>query len=138
MIKLDHVGWVTNNVELFEAFWVKGLGFKRIGDSRVSKSKANKLFGIDFGAKCFRYKLDDIIIEIHVFDFHVHIGDGDEFVKHGINHISLTVDNREEFLKELLLKIDPFPVNRATDPRGWDNIFIQDYEGNWIELREKF
>src|SRR5690606_12640858 len=51
----------------------------------------------------------------------------------GINHICLHVVNRQEFMDSL-----PESITKRIyeDPRGWTNMFIQDFDGHWIELRE--
>ena len=78
---------------------------------------------------------DDIEIEIHQFlsnskkyNFN--------FNKPGINHICLFVKtNREIFLNNLPEDIE---IKSFDNPLGYKNIFIKDYENNWIELRENF
>jgi catechol 2,3-dioxygenase-like lactoylglutathione lyase family enzyme len=131
LLKIDHVGWITNNVNKFEKFWVDILGFEKVWESHLSEELAKTLFGVNYGAKCLRYKKDEIVIEVHSFDQLVN-EEEQIFVKYGINHIALFVPSREEFLKQF-----NFNTHIYHNPGGWDNIFIQDFEGNWIELKEK-
>lgn len=130
-IKLDHVGFVTNNPEKFEKFWVGILGFKRIWESKLTPEICKFLFDIDYGVLCRRYEKDDMVIEIHCFDKPV-IESSKQFNRFGLNHICLFVDDRREFLKQYNLKAKIYD-----NPRGHKNIFLQDFEGNWIELKEK-
>lgn len=127
-IKLDHVGFVTNKLALFESFWVELLGFEKVFESHIPDEMNQTLFGCD-GAYCARYNKEDITIEVHVYDKPVP-HDRRPFNVFGINHIALHVDNREEFIK-------PFKQHIYHNPKGWDNIFIEDFEGNWIEVRTK-
>lgn len=124
-MSLDHVGWVTNNLELFEKFWVKELGFKKIFESHIPNEMNQTLFGCN-GAYCARYE-KDFTIEVHVYDEPVK-EDKRKFNVFGINHVALHVENRDEFVK-------PFKQHIYHNPKGWDNIFIEDFEGNWIEVR---
>lgn len=129
-MSLDHVGWVTNNLKLFEEFWVDILGFEKIFESQIPNEMNQTLFGCN-SAYCARYK-KDFTIEVHVYDEPVY-EKMPKFNTFGINHIALLVDDRKEFLK----KFD-FQKRVYHNPKGWDNIFIRDFEGNWIELREVF
>lgn len=129
-ISLQHVGWVTNNLELFEKFWVDILGFKRVWESRLPVELTQKLFGLSYGAICRRYELENITIEVHKFDEFIEEKKS-PFNQFGINHICLLVENRIEFLKKY--NFDSYIYN---NPAGHQNIFIRDMEKNWIELRE--
>jgi catechol 2,3-dioxygenase-like lactoylglutathione lyase family enzyme len=134
-MSLDHVGWVTNNIEMFERFWVEGLGFCKIWEAVLPSEKISTLFGIHQKAKVYRYDNGQIRLEAHVFDPPVET-DTRPFGQFGINHISLYVSNREKFIHDLEEKVGYVIVRRFHDPGGWDNIFIRDFDGNWIELRE--
>lgn len=131
-ITLDHVGWITNNPELFEKFWVDIIGFKKVYESKLSIELSQCLFNIPSEASCRKYQLGDMFIEIHVFDLP---SERKEllFNRFGINHICWHLENRQAFLKEHNLKAKIY-----NNPNNYQNIFIQDFEGNWIELRETF
>jgi len=132
-ISLDHVGWITSDVSLFEAFWCNELGFQLIFESFLDKERALGLFGLDTSGTIRRYQRETIVIEIHHLDCNSDASQ--DFNRFGINHIALHVEDREAFLRELG---DDVPVHRQQNPGGWSNLFINDYEGNWIELRESF
>lgn len=134
--KLDHVGWVTNDIEKFEYFWCKGLGFNKIWEANIMAEKVKTLFGIERATRAMRYQKENMIIEIHVFDPPLE-DHHNPFEHFGINHIGLWVEDREKFIEELRNRIGYVEVKRFHDPSGWDNIFIRDLEGNWIELRQK-
>jgi catechol 2,3-dioxygenase-like lactoylglutathione lyase family enzyme len=132
--RMDHTGWVTNDLEKFEKFWVEGLGFKRIWESNILPEKTQVLFNTNRTATAYRYQKDNMIIEIHIF-YPLVKQEILEFDTFGINHIGLWVRDREKFIENLCEKIGPIEVKRFHDCGGWDNIFIRDLEGNWIELR---
>jgi len=131
MIKLDHIGWITNDPRKFEDFWVTILGFKKVWESWLSPELTKTLFGVNCGAACYRYKKDNIVLEVHQFAMDVK-EHRNNFVRFGLNHIALFVPSRKKFLKQY-----DFDTRVFHNPKGWDNIFIRDFEGNWIELKEK-
>ena len=131
-MKIDHVGWITNDLKKFEGFWVKTLGFKKVWQSHLSSELTRTLFRLPGGARCLRYQKGKVTIECHVFDRPV-AKNKLPFNRFGLNHICLWVRNRQEFLKKHSFQTDIYH-----NPKGWDNIFIRDFEGNWIELKETF
>lgn len=136
-IKLDHVGWITSNIGLFELFWVDALGFKQVNESFLTPSMGKILF--ESGpALIRRYRKDGWTTDIEIHQFiHSSSGEwGNDFQTQGINHICLHTGgpgSRETFLRSLPDNIQHYVYD---NPKGWKNIFIRDYEGNWIELRE--
>ncbi len=128
-ISLDHVGFVTNDLDKFEDFWVKILGFKMIFQSRIPGEMNKALFGFNISAFCARYSKGKMTIEVHVYDKKTE-NRPMPFNCFGLNHIALWVKDREKFLKK-----HDFKTHIYHNPKGWDNIFIEDFEGNWIELR---
>lgn len=128
-MRVDHIGWVTNDIDKFEDFWVKILGFKLIFQSRIPVDMNQSLFGIKCTAFCARYKKGSIVIEVHVYDKKTFKREM-PFDSYGLNHIALWVKNRGKFLSKY-----KFKTHIYHNPKGWDNIFIEDFEGNWIELR---
>lgn len=147
---MHHVGWVVPSRERFEKFWCDILGFELCHEGTLSEAKTYELFKRRLSAKVYRYRRDDfnLEIEIHVFsdaeDYGLNnyleylklkndVGVGlFDFTVLGINHICLTVEDRDQFLADL-----PEDIKRHIydDPRGWQNVFIKDYDSNWIELR---
>ena len=129
-ISLEHVGFVTCNIPIFEAFWVDKLGFKKVWTSVIPQTKIKYLFGIDDTAICQRYEKDNVTLEIHQFA-KTEIMRIDGFKKYGLNHICLHVKNREKFVKKYDIKAIIYE-----DKERKKNYFMRDYESNWIELRE--
>lgn len=134
---LDHVGYNPINLDTFEEFWCLVLGFTRCWESSMEPEMAWELFGAQLSQpiRLYRYKHPEIQtqIEVHMFP-HVHRPASFPFAAPGISHICLHVEDRLKFIDSL-----PDTVTKIVydNPKGWKNIFIQDYEGNWIELREK-
>jgi len=136
---IDHVGWITGDVELFEKFWVGVLGYAFVRETYIEEEACFNLFERTSGARIRRYRRDGAgpDIEIHCFDQgpRPRLQAFDAF---GINHICLHTGgpgSRRELVSELPGDVK---VHIYDNPKGWENIFIQDYEGNWVELRENF
>lgn len=130
---LDHIGWSTTNIEKFEKFWCGVLRFKLAGTSTLDEVRAKTLFGVEGTAEIRRYNHPDnqMVVEIHNFGKN-QINVSNSFARSGISHICISVEDRDAFLLQIPYE---FPVKRVRHPGGWDNIFIQDGEGNWIEVR---
>lgn len=131
MSVIDHVGYITNNIEKFESFWCDILGFKRVLKKEISSELTLALFGINDGGEVVKYNNGSVNIEIH--NFNNDTNDLDiKFNNKGLNHICLKVDNKDMYLNKL-----PKGVVQKTyhNPGGWINNFILDWEGNWIEIR---
>jgi catechol 2,3-dioxygenase-like lactoylglutathione lyase family enzyme len=135
-VKVDHIGLVTNDIERFEDFWVKGMGFNKIREVTLRPEKVRALFGMDKKAKAYIYQKEGVRIEVHVFNPPLEIENMD-FDRFGVNHVSLYVDSKEQFIQLLRFKIGNIDVRKFQDPGGWYNIFVRDFDGNWIEIREE-
>lgn len=139
--QLAHVGWITTDIAKFEAFWCDILGFQNVYINQLDQPMAKQLFGVDCTPSIRRYKHSDwnVDIEIHCFE-------EDELVSRklfqqpGINHICLNTGKRVDNSREKFLASLPAMVKKLIykNPGGWENIFIRDFENNWIELREEF
>ena len=128
---LDHIGWSTNDVEKFEQFWCGALGFELAGTSTLDEVRAKTLFGINGTAEIRRYVRNGMTVEIHNFGAD-QVQASNSFARSGISHICLNVEDREGFLKALPEWV---AVKKVQHTGGWWNIFIQDSEQIWVELR---
>lgn len=128
-MECDHIGYVTNDIDKFEKFWVEILGFKMIFQSRIPAEMNKALFDFNCSAFVARYKKGKVTIEVHVYDKKV-LKEPMPFNKFGLNHIGIKVEDRKKFLEKYKVETKIYQ-----NPKGWKNIFIKDLEGNWIELR---
>lgn len=140
-MKIDHIGWITSNSTLFEAFWCDILGFKLVKSQPFPAWKVKMLFEVETNVQVKRYSHETLKpdIEIHVFPDALIPPTPDNFHRHGINHICLETGSRgsrEPLIKKF--RDNGVTLHTCNDPQGWINIFARDFEGNWIELREKF
>lgn len=126
-----HVGWLSNNIEMFEKFWCEIMGFKKIWESGPDKEMFMDLFGIDAMGVVRRYEKDGITIEVHFFDPPAPESEN-TFYRRGINHMCLLVEDRDKFLKSYT-----FDKRVYNNPAGHQNVFIRDFEGNWIEIYKR-
>jgi catechol 2,3-dioxygenase-like lactoylglutathione lyase family enzyme len=138
-VALDHVGFITDGIDTFEKFWCEVLGYKCIHESHMPAEMASELFNIHSPAEIRRYSHPDISpdVEIHVFGQWPSIA-SQNFNRFGLNHICLHTGgpgSRQEFL-DGLPKSDLVELRVYDNPKGWQNIFLRDGEGNWLELRE--
>jgi len=132
---LNHIGWVTQDIEAFESFWCNLLGWRCIYTSRGTEEMMGQLFQAG-PAIIKRYsKEGSLDLEIHYF-LETERTDSLDFQRQGINHVCLFTGGKGS-RQELLNKL-PEGVSRIVydNPGGWQNIFIRDYENNWVELRE--
>ena len=139
-MRIDHIGWVTSNAEQFESFWCDVLGFKLVKEALFPAWKVALLFKSDCDVKVKRYHHPDMTpdIEIHVFPDKEIMPASIHFQRQGINHICLETGkygSRQSFLDGLP---DTVIQHTCRDPGGWENVFLQDFERNWIEIREDF
>lgn len=132
-ISLKHIGWTSEKPDKFEKFWIDIMGFKKVWESELPEKLTKQLFGIPTKATCRRYERNGITIELHCFDKIYYPGADDfNFFNQGLNHICLLVDNREKFLKQM--EKEGIQIHTYDNPKGHQNVFIEDFEGNWIEI----
>lgn len=131
--KLDHLGFITRDIDKFEAFWCGILGFEKKHESTLTPSMSQELFALPGPAQIRRYVLRDMIVEIHVFPPEQTAAAPQTFNRFGINHLCFHVEDRKRFLSELPSDVS---VHVHHNVGGWDNVFINDFDGNWLELRE--
>lgn len=138
---IEHIGWTSKDRMLFEEFWCKLLKFELIKTSEIDSALTKALFGFEGGAKVYRYRRPVIggfclcpDIEIHVFN-NPPVDCSLAYNRMGISHVCIKVTDKDKFLE--LIKSFPKQVlySKYDNPGGWTNLFIRDYEGNWIEVR---
>lgn len=155
-MKIHHIGWNTEHPELFEKFWVDFMGFELVFTSTLSAEKAAELFSIEWisdefespgPAEIRRYehpKEELPAVEIHVWKGGTEGLEYFPYNVNGISHICLMVSDRFMLADRAALhglevrrftNHEEFESMEGTAMRSWENIFIRDYEGNWIELR---
>jgi len=131
---IDHIGWITGDIALFESFWCDLLGYELCLTTTAPAEQMEALFGYGEGSLVRRYTHPTLgpDIEIH----HVRAEGEIPFIRPGMNHICLHLGKKGS--RQALLEKLPLDVERRIydNPKGWQTIFIRDYEGNWVELRE--
>lgn len=138
-MKIDHVGWITDDIEAFERFWCGVLGFQLVYETTPDKNAEmlTFLFDIDGGAWIRRYRKEEFGCDIEIHKFKNiparWLQTDTPFYKHGINHVCLNVPDKDQFLASLPVEVIKKVYN---NPKGWKNAFIKDFEGNWVEIRE--
>ncbi len=127
----DHIGIFTKNAERLIKFYRNILGFKLISGERLQTDIVKKLFRTNSTCCFYRLKSEKLILEI----FEPHYKNRVEKRKnhYGLHHFGLTVSDREQFINYLRKK----QVKIITIKRNERKVyFIEDPEGNMIEIRE--
>lgn len=138
-LAIDHIGYMTYDLTVFERFWCDILGFELVGKNILPEQAALDLFGLPAEAQIRRYEKDGIVLEIHQFEedaLAAHDWDrGYPFYRYGMNHVAIHIEDRVKFLRENAGRFSVLVHQRGNGEQQWRNIFIRDYEGNWVELR---
>lgn len=131
--RIGHVGVLSNNLSLFESFWCDIVGFRKVWESELSSQKAQALFGVPTTAKIVRYSgFGDTLLEVHVPTQQVALRET-QFFRFGFNHLCIEITDRERFVHHLPSTVG---IHRFDNPGGWENVFIRDFDGNWLEVRQ--
>lgn len=142
-MRIDHVGFITADPEVFESFWCDVLGYQLGKEGIVSTEQAKVLFGYEGCLGIRRYVKENVSPDIEI---HFALGgrsdasslaeDSLPFSRVGMNHLCLHLGQAGS--RQKLLESLPSQTSSCifANPKGWQTIFIRDYEGNWIELRE--
>lgn len=144
MTRIDHVGYTTTDLVAFERFWCGVLGFKKHFSSTLLPEMTKSLFDYetDGYVEVHRYCKDGIETEVEAHVFRLADGScyassaSQNFMRDGISHCCLHTGgpgSRQRLLSDLPPDVE---VRIFDNPGGWKNIFLVDYQGNMIELRE--
>lgn len=138
MLNINHIGWITKDISLFEKFWCDIIGYKEIHSSTIDSEMSKYLFGNETNVLIKRYALTgNTDIEIHCFLDGCKLGLEEQyFDRIGINHVCFHTGEKGSKLKFINKLPKDVKIHTYNNPKGWTNIFIRDYENNWIELRE--
>jgi catechol 2,3-dioxygenase-like lactoylglutathione lyase family enzyme len=127
MIKLKHIAVHSKSKENAIKFYKDLLGFEIAYEFNVQNKIAEKIFEIAEDFKVIMFEQNNLFVEVFV---------SNNFKSEGksINHFCIEIKNRQEFLSNCRQK----NVNVTSIDRG-DRItvFIKDYDGNLIEVKEK-
>ena len=133
--EIEHVGYVTDDQAKFERFWCDIMGYSKVRAGSLTVELCRELFGLDDTARTVRYANSGggPDIEIHVFAAGAVYRSVAMFYRFGLNHIAIKVADKVQWAHSL-----PKDIQQKwyDNPGGWKNLFIRDYEGNWIEVRD--
>lgn len=137
-MRLHHIGWNTTDPELFEKFWVNLIGYELTFTSYLDQRRASQLFGFRSTAEIRRYSHPDYQLpEIEIHCFKRPDKAPRSFKQEGITHVCLQVEDRETFIDNLRKnKCKVNECENTSNGKCWKNYFVQDFENNWIEIRE--
>jgi len=125
-MKIAHIALVCSSRENGDRFYEDLLGLTCIGTRSVPAELMHRIFGIDLPCTILNYAGDALQMELFVGPFRRPDAPG-------VEHICLSVGNREAFLarcRELNVAIRKIPK-----PDGTDLVFITDFDGNRFEIK---
>ena len=143
---MNHTGFVVSNMERSVAFYRDQLGLEIERDQILEGDFISKLVGYpDAKLHIIYLGLGDAKHSVELIEYLNPRGDAAPLPDRkdiGATHLGIIVDNLDEFYKELSSKgvrfVSP-PVTRpnAVYPMAQKGCYMQDPDGNWLELLEQ-
>ena len=123
-MKLEHIALSVSDHKEIEKFYTNVLGIEQIKNFILRKELAANIFGINEEITVFLLQKDKVVFEIFITT---------EYRKHALDHICISIKNREKFITKVLL--NGYKVIRI-ERELFDLIFIKDNDGNIFEIKE--
>ena len=143
---MNHTGFVVSNMERSVAFYRDQLGLEIERDQILEGEFISELVGYpDAKLHIIYLGLGDMKHSVELIEYLNPRGDVAPLPDRkdiGATHLGIIVDNLDEFYKELSSKgvrfVSP-PVTRpnAVYPMAQKGCYMQDPDGNWLELLEQ-
>jgi len=143
---MNHTGFVVSNMERSVAFYRDQLGLEIERDQILEGEFISELVGYpDAKLHIIYLGLGDVKHSVELIEYLNPRGDAAPLPDRkdiGATHLGIIVDNLDEFYKELSSKgvrfVSP-PVTRpnAVYPMAQKGCYMQDPDGNWLELLEQ-
>ena len=123
---LAHIGITINHKEDIQKFYKELLDMELIADFSISREISKHIFAIESENPIAFLQKDDLGLELFY---------SKKEVKPVYNHIGITVEDRQQFIKRVQEK--DYPVKIFERDNKHDLIFIEDRSGNKFEVGEK-
>ena len=126
MTNLKHIGIHSSSIENAIKFYKELLGFIIAYEFDVESELAEKIFGIDSDFHVLMFEQNELFIEVFI---------SQKFSeeKKTINHFCIEIKNRDNFIAKCRLNtVDVISIDRGDRV----TIFIKDYDGNLIEVKD--
>ncbi len=124
---LSHVALVCSSEENSDRFYQDVLGLEKLNSKLLSAELSKKIFQLDDEYQIINYGDEFIRFEIFI-STHSHIP------QPRLDHVCLAVGDRDRFINrctEMNVHINKIPKGDAL------LVFVEDYDGNLFEIKEK-
>ena len=124
-----HIGIITVHADDLVSFYADKLGFEVMGAKTVPQDLMASIFRLECSGKLVKMKMGEAVLEI------ISPEDGvleNREVRHeGINHWSLGVPDRDEYLSSLEERgVEPLEYLKGNQKI----VFVEDPDGNLVEI----
>ncbi len=124
-MKLEHVAIKVNSSDEIINFYQNMLGMEQVRNFVLDKSLSAKIFGVNENLTVYLMQRDDLVLEIFILK---------QNQQQLINHLCISIDNREEVIKKIHERdFETIIIEREQS----DLVFIKDKSGNIFEIKER-
>ena len=123
-MKLKHIAITIDNSDEIINFYQRILGMEEVRNFVLDKSLSAKIFGVKENLPVYLMQKDDLVLEIFIYKQN----------QQPVNHLCISVENREKLTKELQEKGYETIIIEREQP---DLVFIKDKSGNIFEIKQR-
>ncbi|SRR6056297_113956 len=121
---LEHIAITVNGSDEIINFYQNILGMEEGRNFVLDKSLSAKIFGVNKNLPVYLMQRDDLVLEIFIYKQNLQ----------SVNHLCISVDNRENLTKKLQEKGYETIIIEREQP---DLVFIKDKSGNIFEIKQR-
>jgi len=123
-MKLEHIAITINHSDEIINFYERILGMEQERNFVLDKTLSTKIFGVNGNLPVYLMKREDFVLEIFIYKQNLQ----------SVNHLCISVDNRENLTKKLQEKGYETIIIEREQP---DLVFIKDKSGNIFEIKQR-
>jgi len=121
---LEHIAITVNGSDEIINFYQNILGMEEVRNFVLDKSLSAKIFSVNKNLPVYLMQRDDLVLEIFIYKQNLQ----------SVNHLCISVDNRENLTKKLQEKGYETIIIEREQP---DLVFIKDKSGNIFEIKQR-
>ncbi|MFO7843837.1 MAG: VOC family protein [Bacteroidales bacterium] len=123
-MKPEHIAITVTGSDEIINFYQRILGMEEVRNFVLDKSLSAKIFGVKENLPVYLMQKDDLVLEIFIYKQN----------QQPVNHLCISVENREKLTKELQEKGYETIIIERKQP---DLVFIKDKSGNIFEIKQR-
>lgn len=123
-MKPEHIAITVTGSDEIINFYQRILGMEEVRNFVLDKSLSAKIFGVKENLPVYLMQKDDLVLEIFIYKQN----------QQPVNHLCISVENREKLTKELQEKGYETIIIQRKQP---DLVFIKDKSGNIFEIKQR-